>query len=173
MFLRPTIIIQELRDKKYILPGMVGADFGCGGGYFTSLLANEVGPEGKIFAIDIQEDALKEAQEFLKNLGIKNVKFLKEDLEVSSGLEKESLDFVFISQVLYQSENPEKIIQEARNVLKKNGYLIIIEPQENSPLFSGQKVHSLEDVINILENQNIKIIEIKKISDFYLLIGQK
>ncbi len=173
MFLRPTDIIQELRMKKYLLPGMTGADFGCGGGYFTSLLANEVGPEGKIYALDVQEEVLKEAQEFLKNLNLKNVKFLRQDLEVSSGLEANSLDFVFVSQVLYQSEKPEKIIAEAQKVLKNNGYLILIEPQEKNPLFFGQKIYSLEELTNFIENQGLKIVEIKTIGEYYLFIAQK
>ncbi len=173
MFLRPTDIIQELRSKKYVLPGMAGADFGCGGGYFTALLANEVGPEGKIYAIDIQEEVLKEAQEFLANFGIKNVKFLKQDLEVNCGLEDNSVDFVFISQVLYQSEEPEKIIAEAKRVLKSNGHLIILEPQTTNPLFYGQKTYSFEEVRQMTENQNLKFIEFKTIGEFYLLILQK
>lgn len=173
MFLRPSDIIQELRSKKYILPGMIGADFGCGGGYFTSLLATEVGPEGKIYALDIQEEVLKEAQEFLKNLNLKNVRFLKQDLEVSSGLEEKFLDFVFISQVLYQSENPEKIIGEAKRVLKNNGHLILLEPQEKNPLFFGQKIHSLEELLNLIENQGLKIVEVKTIGEYYLIISQK
>lgn len=173
MFLRPSELIQELRDKKYILPGMIGADFGCGGGYFTSLLASVVGLEGKIYAIDVQEEVLKEAQEFLKNLNLKNVKFLKQNLEVSSGLEENSVDFVFISQVLYQSENPEKIVTEAKRVLKENGYLFLIEPQEKNQLFFGQRIYSLEELINFLESRGFKIIEVKTIGEYYLIVGQK
>ena len=173
MFLRPTELIEELRIKKYILPGMKGADFGCGGGYFTSFLANEVGPEGIIYALDIQEDVLKEAQEFLKNLNLRNVKFLKQDLEKNSGLGADSLDFVFISQVLYQAEKPENILQEAKRVLKNGGHLILVEPEEKNYLFWGQKVYSLEELISFLENQNFKIIEIKTINGYYLIVGQK
>ncbi len=173
MFLRPSDIIQELRIKKYIIPGMVGADFGCGGGYFTSLLANEVGVEGKIYAIDVQEEVLKEAQEFLKNLHINNVKFLRQNLEITSGLEPNYLDFVFISQVLYQSEYPEKIISEAKRVLKDNGYLILLEPQESNHLFLSQKIYSLDDLIQFLENQQFKINEVKSINGYYLIIGIK
>jgi ubiquinone/menaquinone biosynthesis C-methylase UbiE len=173
MFLRPGEIVQSLREKKYVLKGMKGADFGCGGGYFTSLLAKEVGPEGMIYAIDIQEDAIKEAQEFLKNLGIFNVKFLIQDLEINSGLENDSLDFVFISQVLYQSENPEKIVKEAYRVLKKDGYLIIIEPQEENFLFQGQNVYRPEKVTLILENIGFTLKEINQNNNYYLIIAQK
>ena len=173
MFLRPGEVIQELKDKKYVVPGMKGADFGCGGGYFTALLAQIVGSEGIIYAIDIQEDVLKEAQEFLKNLNLRNVKFLKQDLEINCGLPTNSVDFVFISQVLYQSENPDKIIQEAKRVLKNGGYLILLEPKEENYLFSGQKIHSLDDLENFLEKQGFNIIEMKEIKEYYLIVSKK
>lgn len=173
MFLKPSEVIEELKIKKYLHSGMNGADFGCGGGYFTSLLASIVGPEGKIYAIDIQEDVLKEAQEFLQNLNLTNVKFLRQDLEKNCGLEDNTLDFVFISQVLYQSDAPEKIIGEAKRVLKINGYLILVEPQEKNPLFRGQRTFSLEELINLIESQGLKIKETKTIGEYYLIVSQK
>jgi len=173
MFLRPGEIILHLREKKYILPSMKGADFGCGSGYFTALLAKEVGTNGKIYAIDIDEEALKSAQEFIGQLGLKNVKFLHQDLEVPAGLEQNLLDFVFISQVLYQSEVPEKIIQSAKAILKPNGYLIILEPQRENPLFAGQKIYVPQEVVSLIEKENFKIIEIDQAENYYLLVAQK
>jgi ubiquinone/menaquinone biosynthesis C-methylase UbiE len=173
MFLRPGEIVQHLRDKKYVLPGMKGADFGCGSGYFTALLAEEVGAEGKIYAIDVDEEAIKEAQEFISQFGLRNVKFLHQDLETTSGLEDNSLDFVFISQVLYQSDEPQKIISEAKRVLKDGGFLIILEPQRENPLFAGQRIYNIEEIVNILEKESFKIGEINQTSYYYLLIAQK
>jgi ubiquinone/menaquinone biosynthesis C-methylase UbiE len=173
MFLRPGEIVQHLRDKKYILQGMKGADFGCGTGYFTSLLAQEVGHSGKIYAIDIDDEVIKEAQEFIDQFGLRNVKFLHQDLEINSGLEDNSIDFVFISQVLYQSDEPYKIISEAKRVLKEKGYLIILEPQKENPLFTGQRVHNIQEVVNLIEKEGFKIIEIEQTSNYYLVVGQK
>jgi len=173
MFLRPGEIVQHLRDKKYVLQGMKGADFGCGTGYFTALLAQEVGHSGKIYAIDIDEEVIKEAREFIDQFGLRNVKFLHQDLETNSGLENNSLDFIFISQVLYQSDEPYKIISEAKRVLKEKGYLIVLEPQKENPLFTGQRVHNFQDIINLMEKEGFKIIEIEQTSNYYLVVGQK
>jgi ubiquinone/menaquinone biosynthesis C-methylase UbiE len=173
MFLRPGEIVQHLRDKKYILPGMKGADFGCGTGYFTALLAQEVSYSGKIYAIDVDEEALKSAQEFINQFGLRNVKFLHQDLEINSGLENNFIDFVFISQVLYQSDEPQKIISEAKRVLRERGYLIILEPQKENPLFTGQRVHNFQDIVDLIEKEGFKIIEIEQTSNYYLVVGQK
>jgi ubiquinone/menaquinone biosynthesis C-methylase UbiE len=173
MFLRPAEIIQHLKDKKYILSEMKGADFGCGGGYFTVLLSQAVGPSGKIYAIDINEETIKEAQEFADHFGIKNVKFLVKNLENNTGLDNNSLDFVFISQVIYQSDQPNNIIKEAYRILKNNGFLIILEPSKNNRLFLNQKVYDLNELEEFLQNNNFKIIETEKSNDYYLIIGQK
>jgi ubiquinone/menaquinone biosynthesis C-methylase UbiE len=173
MFLRPGEIILHLREKKYLLPSMKGADFGCGSGYFTALLAKEVGANGKIYAIDIDDEALKSAQEFIDQLGFKNVKFLHQDLEVSTGLEQNLLDFVFISQVFYQSDEPQKIIKSAEESLKPNGYLIILEPQRGNPLFAGQKIYVPQEIVSLIEKENLQIVEIHQTNDYYLLICQK
>ncbi|BCX15482.1 MAG: hypothetical protein KatS3mg097_374 [Candidatus Parcubacteria bacterium] len=173
MFLKPQNILNELRNNKIITPSMKGADFGCGSGYFTALLANEVGQNGLIYAIDIQEDVLKEAQEFLKNLNINNVRFILADLEENSQLESETLDFVFISQLLFQVENVERIFFEAKRVLKKNGYLIIVEPLRDNYLFREYKVLSENNIESYLNENGFKIILMKKFSGYFLSVSQK
>jgi predicted methyltransferase len=42
-----------------LAPGARVADLGAGGGYFTWYLAQAVGPEGKVYAVDIDETALR------------------------------------------------------------------------------------------------------------------
>src|SRR5688572_9900139 len=52
--------IEEMPDAALdgigIKPGMVAADVGSGSGYFTVRLARRVGPEGKVYAEDIQPE---------------------------------------------------------------------------------------------------------------------
>lgn len=173
MFAKPAEIIKFLKEKKYLTQNMDGADFGCGSGYFSVILAQTVLPSGTIYAIDVQDDVLKEAQEFANNLGIKNIRFLKQDLEKNCGLGNNSVDFVFISQVLYQSKEPEKILKEAYRVLKTNGFLIIYEPQKENYLFYGQTVYPQEKIIEMANSLNFRLIDNKDYPGYFLLIFQK
>lgn len=173
MFIKPGEIIANLKEKNYISSGMKGADFGCGAGYFSALLSNFVGKEGVIYAIDVQEDVLNAAREFIENLKIKNVKFLRKDLEVDSGLEAKSLDFVFISQVLYQSEEPLKILKEAVRIIRPGGYVFILEPKPENILFSEQKVYDLETLNRLIKESGLEVLEIEEKGDYYLLINQR
>ena len=53
-FMNPEKIIGGFGIKE----GMMIADFGSGAGYFTILLGQRVGKNGKVYALDIQESAL-------------------------------------------------------------------------------------------------------------------
>ena len=51
---------------QHLRPGEVAADFTMGNGNDTLFLSKAVGPEGRVYAFDIQEDALVSTEEFLK-----------------------------------------------------------------------------------------------------------
>src|SRR5687767_5130865 len=48
----------EVMDALGAKPGRRVADIGCGFGYFTFRLAARVGAEGKVYAVDIDEEAV-------------------------------------------------------------------------------------------------------------------
>jgi hypothetical protein len=54
---------------KHLKPGDVAVDFTMGNGYDTEFLSKTVGPEGFVYAFDIQEQALASTQEHLVKVG--------------------------------------------------------------------------------------------------------
>jgi len=173
MFLKPAEIIEFLKTRKYLQEGMKVADFGCGSGYFTLLLAQAVGPEGSVYAIDLDENALGAVKEFLDNFRIKNVTLIKSDLEKTTSLNEGNLNLVFISQMLYQSSEPQKILSEAKRVLKEGGFIVILEPKSHNPLFFGQNIHPQEKIEEICKDLGFKILEDRDFNYYFLLIFQK
>lgn len=173
MFLKPAQIVQRLKNKGYLLQGFQVGDFGCGAGYFTALFAQVVGPEGRVKAIDVQEEVLQEAKEFVSQAGYKNVDYILADLEEKTSLPDFSLDLVFISQVLFQVEKPEKILQEAYRVLKPNKYLVVIEPEKGHPLFQEQKTFLKEELEDLLVKTGFQIREVDLLDQFHLIVAQK
>jgi len=123
-FLNP----EEILDGFKLSPEMVAAEFGCGSGGFAIPLAKKL-DEGLVYAIDIQESPLSalKSRALLEN--IVNIKIVRSDLEKPKGstLNPDSLNLVFIPNVLFQIKDKGAIISEAERVLKKKGKLVIID----------------------------------------------
>lgn len=188
MFIKPKEIIDFLATGLFLRAGFNVADFGCGGGYFTTLIADKVGPEGKVFAIDIQEDALIGTKELAETLGYKNIEFHRADLK-KTVFESDFFDVVFMSQVLFQNQKINEIFKEARRILKNGGYLIVLEPSanaENDKSFSAPKnefsafnfiygdIVEKNKTFEILGEENFSLLldkEYKK--NYYLAVWEK
>jgi len=124
-FLNPELIINEFG----IMPGMSIADFGSGAGYFTILMAERVGKEGRVYALDIMESALESVREKTRAVGLENVEAIRTNLEVlgSSGLADQSQDIVLLANILFQTEKKVEIMREAKRALKEDSSLIVID----------------------------------------------
>lgn len=55
--------------RQHLRPGDVAVDFTMGNGHDTEFLSREVGPDGFVFAFDVQEQALASTQERLVSSG--------------------------------------------------------------------------------------------------------
>ena len=49
---------EHVLDVLAVRDGQTVADIGCGSGYFTVHLARRVGPKGRVFATDLQQEML-------------------------------------------------------------------------------------------------------------------
>lgn len=100
------------------------ADFGCGYGNFTIPAAKIV--KGKVYAIDIEPEMIKETQRKAEENKLDNVEtMLRDFMSEGSGLENESVDYVILFNIL-TSEEPDKLLKEAYRILRNNGKLGII-----------------------------------------------
>ena len=63
-------------DALYIGEGSVVADLGAGGGWFTVRLARRVGPNGRVYAEDIQPQMIQAIERRVRGEGLSNVKMV-------------------------------------------------------------------------------------------------
>ncbi len=131
-FIDPKKIISEVA----IPISSAVVDFGFGKGDFLKYMAREVGPEGIVYAVDIQEELLKRVEKELRENGFVNVYFVNADLEEpdSTKIKDESVDFILISSLFFQVENKEAVIKEALRILKRGGRILFIDWKDS---FSG------------------------------------
>lgn len=72
---QPTVQLAHRWLDDFLLPGATAVDATVGNGYDTLYLARKVGPDGRVFGFEIQEQALHNTAEMLKNEGFQeNVK---------------------------------------------------------------------------------------------------
>ena len=123
-FLNPEQVLDQLELKL----DMVAAEFGCGSGGFAFPLAKRL-EDGLVYAIDIQQAPLSalKSRALLEN--IVNIRVIRSDLEKPRGstLTEFSLDLVLIPNVLFQVDNKDAIIIEAKRVLKTGGKIVVID----------------------------------------------
>lgn len=125
MFVSPGKIVEDL-DLK---PGMAVADFGCGSGHYSIEAAKKVGKSGKVYAIDIQQDMLGFVRSQAKIEGFSNIETIWTDLETpeATRLAPSTVDLVFISNILFQAEEKNKVLEEASRILKSGGRAVVTE----------------------------------------------
>lgn len=124
-FANPETIIANLNVQA----GFKVADFGCGSGYFTILLAKAVGENGLVTAIDVLETALGTVKSKAQAEGLFNISYIRANLEVTGGskLDDNSQDMVLLANILFQSQQKEDIVKESGRVLKPQGELVVID----------------------------------------------
>jgi ubiquinone/menaquinone biosynthesis C-methylase UbiE len=104
--------------------GMKVADFGCGVGVVTRMLAEIVGPLGSVTGVDVDGAQLEQAAALCAGEGFKNTSFVKASA-YSSGLPRNSFDVVYCRFLLLHLEDPAACLREMKAVLKPGGILVV------------------------------------------------
>lgn len=122
----------DINDGQKIL------DIGSGSGWTSALLANLVGKNGKVIAIERIPELMLFGKNNCEKLGIKNIKFVLADGKVGYK-EEEPYDRILVSATA--KEIPQELISQ----LKINGKLII--PIKNDILEITKKFDDKNEII--------------------------
>jgi ubiquinone/menaquinone biosynthesis C-methylase UbiE len=120
---RSNVLQMGLRD------GMKVADLGAGAGHFSIAAAASVGNDGRVYAIDVQEDLLKHLKDSVARSGHRNVETIWGNFEKPGGtkLRDQSVDGVILSNTLFQLEHKEEAVKEIKRILKSGGKLLVVD----------------------------------------------
>lgn len=153
-FINPEKILEQI-DLKEV---QIAAEFGCGSGGFTIPLAKEL-KAARIYALDIQEEALSALKGRKEMEGLFNVETRRCDLEAPEGstLPRDSLDLVLIPDVLFQVDDKVQLLKEAKRVLKTGGKILIIDWLPETSLSPKNGCILPEDLKKIAQTLNLKL----------------
>jgi len=149
------------------------ADIGAGTGLFSLLFSNAVGPNGKVYAVDISQEFVKNIQRRARENNLDNLIGVVND-QKNTKLAKDSIDIAFICDTYHHFEYPQSTMQSIHQALRPGGQVIIIDFRKQAGFSSswvmGHVRANKETVIKEIEAQGFKFIEDKKIlhSNYYL-----
>ena len=112
--------------------GQTVADVGAGTGYFSLPLADAVGLQGKVYAVDAQNEMLALLKQKLDEAAILNVELIHAEA-VSTGLPQCSCDLFFAANVWHEFDDRAAVLKEAARVLKVGGQIAILDWRTDAP----------------------------------------
>jgi len=108
------------------------ADIGAGSGYITERLAAAVGPDGRVFANDIQPQMLDRLRRRLERKKIANVTIVQGTID-DPGLAAASVDLELMVDVYHELSQPQAMLRRLREALKPGGRLVLLEYRKEDP----------------------------------------
>lgn len=95
-------------------------DIGCGAGFDTLIAARQVGPTGRVIAVDMTPAMLDKAAAAAEQMGLSSVDF-RQGLAEELPVESESVDVVISNGVINLCPDKVAVMKEVRRVLKPGG----------------------------------------------------
>ncbi|WP_448584600.1 class I SAM-dependent methyltransferase [Thermocrinis sp.] len=148
-------------------PGMVVLDVGTGAGFYLPYISKIIQEQGKVYAIDISQEAVDYTKNKVKELGLKNVEVLKSE-ENHIPIPDNTVDFVYMAFVFHELEDPLKFLRELKRVSKPMGYLALIdwkkEKRDKGP--PPEEVYSEWEVGMILEEAGLRVGRVVEVGQY-------
>lgn len=135
-----TLLVESLGLE----PGMVVADIGAGSGVISAMMADRIGPEGVVLAVDIQQEMLDALAERCKASGITNIKGILGTVK-SPQLKAGSVDLAIMVDVYHEFDHPYEMLKEIAHALKPGGRVIFVEYRKEDPLVPIKEVHKMSE----------------------------
>ena len=125
--------VDEVLEKLQLKPGDVVADIGSGSGVFSIPMARAIGPNGTLYAVDIDQEMIDFVGDRAKKAGRKNVRIVLGEY-ADPKLPVRDLDVAFFHRVLHMIELRQAYVNAVAKYLKPDGRIVIIEkePEESN-----------------------------------------
>ncbi|MEO6187383.1 MAG: class I SAM-dependent methyltransferase [Ginsengibacter sp.] len=126
-------------ENLQLKPTDIVADIGAGTGYYSFRITQKV-PEGKVFAVEIQDDFISFLQSKKNKLHTQNLEVIK-GTSHSALLPENVVDVAIMTDVYHELEFPREMLQSIRRSLKEDGRLLLIEYKGEDSTISIEPLH--------------------------------
>ena len=109
-----------------LAPGMAVADVGAGTGVFTDFFAKDVGPQGRVYAVELAPKFVTLLRERAAARGLAHVTAVQ-CTERSTELAPGSVDVVFLCDTYHHFEYPRATMGSIHHALRPGGRLVVVD----------------------------------------------
>ncbi len=147
-------------DTLEVKLGMTVCDMGCGNGFYTLPLAEMVGDDGVVYAVDIQQEMLDFLAARAEDAGEKNIRPVL-GTAIDPMLPEHTIDLMIVVDVYHEMSHPEQMLAAIRRSLKPDGRLVLLEfraEDENVPIKPLHKM-SKDQVVKELSANGFELTD--------------
>ena len=138
---RSSMLVRKL-DLK---PGMVIADVGAGTGYFSRRFAEQVGPTGRIYAVDVQPEMLRLLHALAQGAAFSHIHPILGTVE-NVKLPPSSVDLAIMIDVYHELEYPYEMLASIMRSLKPDGRVVFVEYRAEDESVPIKPLHKMSIV---------------------------
>lgn len=162
----------RIMDVLEIADGAKVADIGAGGGWFSVRLAHRVGPNGKVFAVDIQPPMIEAITRRVQREGLPNVQTIlgkPDDPLLPAGIQA-----AIIVDAYPQIRNPVTLLKNIVKSLAPNGRVGIVDFKKEGSGGPGPPLEERLDPVQIIRDAQNAGLQLRSSESFlryqYLLV---
>ena len=131
--------------------GWTAIDCGCGPIGGLAVIAEMVGPAGRVVGVDFNEPAVQQARTVAASLGLNNVEVFAGDLnELDPATLGGPFDLAYTRLFLMHQPDPALTLRRIANLLRPGGLLVAHEPLRSPPPRSHPDVEALASYWELL-----------------------
>lgn len=166
----------QVMDALHVAEGTTVADLGAGGGWFTTRLARRVGPNGHVYAVDVQRLMIEAIRRRVQREALTNVTPVLGEYDDPKLPRDARPDAVLIVDAFHEMENPVAVLRNVARTLKPQGRIGIIDYREGEggPGPEPQDRVAPASVVARAADAGLKLLEEHKFLpyQFFLIFGK-
>lgn len=139
--------------------GMTVCDMGCGNGYWTLPMARDIGPEGRVLAVDIQREMLQKLRARSARSKINNIEPVLGKID-DPNLPAGEVDLLLMVDVYHEFSHPESMLWGIRRSLKPTGVIALLEYREEDPEVPIKPLHKMSktQIMKEYKHNGLKLV---------------
>jgi len=154
----------QIMDALQIGEGSIVADLGAGGGWFTVRLARQVGPNGRVYAEDVQPQMIQAIERRVARENLRNVK-TQRGTEDDPKLPPGKMDAVLIVDAYHEIARPVALLRNVAASLKPTGVIGIVNFKKDGG-GPGPGMDVRVDPEKVISQARAAGLELRKRDDF-------